>query len=367
MDNPRIIGPIPTPPAQRWKEIRLLYLPRAVFLVGVIVAAWLWTSWVAPATLVAEADYIHAEVRAVQAGVLAGLKVDMLQAVKAGDAIGQIAATNPRILEATLAVIKADVGMLTATLAGATDRQRVTLELERMQLDWMGQRVELASLRGRLLQAEADLARGTPLHATAMITEEAYEQMKITRDALAAQVDEQGKMVAHLEPLVRNLGTPDTQASALSSETALASAIKVQEAKLQLAEAQLTPLPLVAPINGVVALLLRRNGETVIAGEPILRINATRPDRLVGFLRQPLSFEPKAGMTAEIRTRTLPRHFTTAKILQVGPAMEPITPTLVAAMRLPASPVPESGLRVEFTLPAGLPLVPGEHVDVIIR
>ncbi len=367
MNDPRILGPIPTPPAQRWKEFRLLYLPRAMFLVGVVAAAWLWSNWVAPATLVAEADFTHVEVRAPQAGMLVGLKIEVLQTVKAGDVIGQVASANPRVLDATLAVIKADIGMLNASLAGLTDAQRVTIALERMQLDWMNHRVELASLRGRLQQAEADLTRGTPLHAAAMITEEAYEQMKITRDSLTAQVEEQSKLVAYLEPLVKTLATPEAQAAALSPDAALASGIKLQEAKLQLAEAQLNPLPLVAPMSGIIALQLRRTGETVVAGEPVLRISATKPERLVGFLQQPIPFEPKVGMSAEIRTRTLHRHIAATKILQVGPAMEPILPTLIAAMRLPTSPAPESGLRVEFALPQGLTLVPGEHVDVVIH
>ena len=38
MDS-RLLPPIPTPPSQRWREIRLLYLPRAVFILGVIAAA----------------------------------------------------------------------------------------------------------------------------------------------------------------------------------------------------------------------------------------------------------------------------------------------------------------------------------------
>src|SRR5262245_44175224 len=108
MDDPRILGPIPTPPAQKWKEVRLIYLPRTVFILGVLAAAWLWVNWVAPSTLVAEADVEQVDVRSAQAGVVASLKVDMLQPVHRGDVVGQIAPVNPRLLEATLAVIRAD-------------------------------------------------------------------------------------------------------------------------------------------------------------------------------------------------------------------------------------------------------------------
>ena len=364
MDS-RLLTPIPTPPSQRWREVRLLYLPRAVFVLGVIAAAVIWTRGVAPASLVAEAEVVQAEVRCAQSGVIANLNVALFQAVSAGEVVGQVAAANPRILDATLAVIRAEVGMLSATMQGSTDRQRMTIEFERLQIESMDHRIELAGLQVRLQQAEADLARAVPLQRKGMITEENFSQLKTNRDALAAQVGEHSQMVAHLAPILKNYASPDVLAAGLAPETALAAAIKVQEAKLRLAEAQLTPVPLVAPITGVVSLVLRRAGETVAAGEPILRINATRSDRLIGFLRQPLSFEPKPGMPAEIRTRTNARQSALTKIVQVGPAMEAITPSLLAALRLPPNQLPEPGLRIQFALPEGLALRPGEYVDVI--
>ena len=367
MEPPVPLPPIPTPPAQRWREVRLLYLPRTVFVLGIVAAGLLWKHSVVPASLVAEAETVQADVRCGQPGVVAALSVALLQPVRAGEVVGHVAGANPRLLEATLAVIRAEVGMLGATMAGATDRQRMAVEFEKLQLEWMSRRVELAALQGRLQQAEADLARATPLHAAGLVTAEIFERAKNARDSLTAQAAEQSRLVAHLEPLLRGAGSPEAQAAGLSSETALGAAIKVQDAKLKLAEAQLMPVPLIAPIDGVVSLVLRRVGETVTAGETILRISATQPERLTGFLRQPLVFEPKPGMKAEIRTRTAARLSATTTIIQVGPAMEPISPSLLAAMHLPTTPVPEPGLRVQLALPLGLKLRPGEHVDVVIE
>lgn len=365
--DPRLLPPIPTPPAQRWREVRLLYLPRAMFAVGVIVAAVLWTRWVAPATLVAEAEVTMVEVRAGEAGVIASLDVALLQNVTAGQVIGRLGTANPRLLDATLAVIRSEVGMLTATMQGTTDRQRMAIEWERLKLESMNHRIDLAALKVKLQQAESELTRARPLQTAGLISDENYEQLRNARDVLAAQIQEQGKLFAHLDPLLRKYATPDAQSAALAPDTALAAAIKVQEAKLQLAEAQLTPQPLVAPIAGVVSLIVRRAGETVAPGDPILRINATRSDRLVGYLRQPLSFEPKAGMTAEVATRTNAREHAMTKIVEVGPAMETISPSLLSAMHLPPNTVPEPGLRVHFAMPQGLNLRPGEHVDVTVH
>ena len=69
-----------------------------------------------------------------------------------------------------------------------------------------------------------------------------------------------------------------------------------------------------------------------------------------------------------MRTRTLHRQIGTATIVQVGSQWEPITPTLLAAMRLPVTTAAtELGLRVHVTMPPELALRPGEQVDVIVR
>ena len=360
----RPLPPIPTPTAQRWRQVRLVYLPRTVFAIGVIVAAVLWSSWVTPSSLVAEAEIVGVDIRSTQAGALVALKVGMLESVKAGQVIGQVANTNPGLLESTLGVIRAEVAMIAATMQGVTDRQRVALEFERLQLDWMGYRVELAGLQGKLQLAEAELARLEPLHRSGIITPEAFDQVKINRDALARQSKEQAAMITQIEPRIRAFSTPEQQAAGLSSESAVAAAIKVQEAKLKLAEEQLRPEPLVAPIDGVVSLILRRAGETVVPGEVIARINATKPSRITGFLRQPVSAKPAPGAVATVTTRGSPRVSGQAKILQVGSAMEPITPSLVAALHLPPNQPIESALRVVLAVPDGMKLLPGEHVDV---
>jgi multidrug resistance efflux pump len=264
-------------------------------------------------------------------------------------------------------VIRAEVGMMSATMAGATDKQRVAMEFERIQLDWMGHRVERVALQGKLQQAEADLARAEPLHRSKLISEEAFDQLRITCASLTAQLEEETKLIARLETVFRERNASDPQAAGLSGESALAAAIKVQETKLKLAEEQLSPVPLVAPINGVVAHLSRRVGETVMAGDSVLRVTAAKPERLTGYLRQPLPFEPKTGMTAEIRTRGTPAKVAMTTITQVGPALEPVSTTVLAAMHLPPTPAPETALRVEFALPAGLSLRPGEHVDVLVK
>lgn len=361
MDS-RPLPPIPTPPAQRWREVRLLYLPRVLFIAGAVLVAWMWNETAVTSAIVAEAEATGSDLRSTQAGVISSLKVSLYQSVRAGEVVGQVSAVNPRLLDASLAVIRAEVGMLIAA-----DSKRVAVEFERLQLEWIKERVDRAVMLGEIQQIEADIARAEPLHRAGLVTDDSFSQLKIKRDSLQAQARERAKLIDRIDPGARSTTAPDPQRAALSGESALAAAIKVQEAKLKLTEEQLTPQALVAPIDGVVSLVLRRTGEAVAAGEPVLRVTAQKPERLTGFMRQPLAFQPKAGMAAEIRTRSLPAKVAQTSITAVGVAHEVLSPTMIAAMRLPAAPAPETALRVEFALPPGLDLRPGEHVDITVR
>ncbi len=352
------LPPIPTPPAQMWRQLRLQYLPIIVFVLAVFAAAVIWTRWVAPPTLVAEAEAIRTEVRSAQAGQLMGLDVDLLSSVKAGQTIGRVVVTDRRLLDASLAVVRAEIEVLRAS----TD-----LAMEQSRLDWMKRRVDLVGMQGELQQAQAALGRATELRRSNLVTEEEFEQARNARDTMVARIKAETELIGRIELGLKSL--PSGENAAVPNATqSLRASIQQKEAQLQLVEAQYSPMPLMAPIDGVVSLLYRRSGETVTAGEPILQISAVRAERIVGFLRPPLAFVPKAGTAVEVRTRTLRREIAEATIAQVGSQLEPISPSLLAALRLPVTAIStEFGLRIHVTAPRGLTLRPGEQVDVIIK
>jgi multidrug resistance efflux pump len=353
------LSPIPTPASQLWRQLRLQYLPVVIYIAGLVGAYLLWKHWVAPPTLVGEAEAVRTELRAAQGGMLADLNVELLQPVKAGQRIGRVIVNDPKVLEASLAVIRAETEVLRTT----TD-----MNFERLRLDWMSKRVEQVSLQSELQQAEATLARTTALHRIKLVTDEEYDQSRLTRDGISARLKAQSELISRIEPALQptDVGANRTMPSA--AVEGLRAAMKQKDEQLRLIEAQLNPLPLIAPIDGVVTHLFRRSGEVVSGAEPILQISAVRSDRIIGFLRQPLPVEPKPGMEVEVRTRTLQRQMATSTIAQVGLQLEPITPTLLAAMRLPVSTVPtDFGLRIHVTVPAELGIRPGEYVDLILK
>jgi len=284
---------------------------------------------------------------------------------RAGQLIGYVAAGTPQQLAAALEVIRAEIDLMRATLDPVVGQQRAALDLARLQLDWLGKRVDLAALQGQLRQAEINLERTLALHKTQMATDAQLDAARITRESLVGQSKALTDLIAEtepgLKPVFSAVGTATTAGG-------LAAAIRHKEKEIAQLEAQLGPQPVLAPIDGTVTAILRRSGEAVAAAEPIVLLTSPRTDRIVGFIRQPVAVEPKAGMSVEVRTRTFRRQAGVSAIGQVGNQLEPIPATLLAAMRLPVSVTPtEFGLRVVVPTPPGLPVRPGEQVDLIVR
>jgi multidrug resistance efflux pump len=149
----------------------------------------------------------------------------------------------------------------------------------------------------------------------------------------------------------------------LVSNESLHAAIAVQESKLRLTELELSPVPLKAPIDGIVNGILHRPGEAVGAGQTIVTIATLNPVRIVGYLRPPVVVDPKPGMEVRIRTRTLRRQFGTAKIMEVGSQLENVPVPLLGQVKVPNA---ELGLPIDISMPPNLPIRAGELVDITL-
>ncbi len=321
---------IPTPPSQRWREFRIRVIPFLVFA-GVFAALTVtWRDNVAPPVLVGQVEPITAYVTSPKAGTVAQLNLNRLQQVKAADAVGQIITTDPQILASSLAVIQSEIQLLRVNLQPVIDQQRYAMNYDRIRLDWLSQRVDLATARVRLQLAENDLRRTTELFRDNIVSEKVFDQMKSARDKLQTEVEERSKL----------------------------------ESKLRLTEAELSPVTLRAPMDGMVSVINHRSGEAIIAGEAVVTLTALSSNRIIGYLRQPITVEPVVGMPVEVRARSLKRGIARGEILQVGTQLELVDPVL-----LPPSSfrTPILGLPLLIRLPPELKLVPGEIVDLAIK
>jgi multidrug resistance efflux pump len=156
--------------------------------------------------------------------------------------------------------------------------------------------------------------------------------------------------------------TNSTEISRVSNDP-LVAAIAVQESKLRLTEAELSPLVVKAPIDGIVTTIFHRVGEAVTAGQPIVAIATFNPVRIVGYLPVPLAAQPTVGMEVQVRTRGLRRELGKATVTEVGTQLESVPATLLGPIHF-ASIV--QGLPVDISLPPNLKILPGELVDITL-
>jgi multidrug resistance efflux pump len=355
------LPPIPTPVAKRWREFRLQVFPILVFGSALVVITLIWSQNLTAPMMQGEVEAIRAEVASPQAGMLTELKVTRFQKVVQGEPVAVILPTDPRV---PLDLIQAEMGILRARLEPRLSEQQNATAYERLRLEWLLQKVDLAMARVNLTRAESEFKRNEELWNAKLISLDLYETAVRNRERLQIEVEEKAKLIADLDQGLQRLaalGVRETTSPTAEAEMAL---IKSQEEKLKQAQASQGPITLLAPVDGMVCSVDRLPGENVIPGEPIIVIAAFQSQRIVGYLRQPYPIEPEVGMAVEVRTRSLRplKHF--AQILHVGSQLEPVTNSL--AMVRPGQ-LLDMGLPIEISLPPELKTRPGELVDLTLR
>jgi multidrug resistance efflux pump len=355
--------PIPIPWRQRWRHVRQRLVPALLFIGLLLALAQLWKKYASAPTLVGQAEVVPANVSCYKPGMLAQLFVNRFQTVKAGDLVGQVLVTDPKILASSLAVIQAEIEEIRASQTPVAAEQRLAMEYSEVRLHWMAQRAELGVAKADLLVAEADFHRTEELFKEKIVSERAYDLAKAKQSSLRNKVDElvlsvedQGHRVGLLQPT-------NTIAISTVTDDPLRAAITVEESKLRLTEAELNPITLRAAVDGMVDVIYHRVGEAVTAGEPIVGIAPLNAVRIIGYLRPPLLEDPKLGGRVEVRTRGPHRQVGTAQILEVGTQFEPLPPALQIPARLANA---ELGLPLSISVPPSLQIRPGELVDLTL-
>jgi multidrug resistance efflux pump len=356
-------APIPIPPRQQWHDLRRRVVPVVVFCTVIVVIAGLWNSHVAAPTLVGQAETQLAAVSSYKPGVLVGLTVNRFQSVKAGDVIGRVLITDPQVLESSLAVIRSEIELLRVNLAPVAMQQRNAINYVQLRLDWMKERTDLATARINLQLNEVQFHRYEEALKNDAVTVEQRDIARAAYQASQHQVEELTTLVSECERSFNDLQVTNHADLSKISDAPLRAAIAVQESKLRQTEAELNPLTLKAPIDGVVTMIFHWSGEAVIAGESIVSIASSQPKRIVGYLCPPLALEPVVGDRVEIHTRGRHRVSAFAQIQAVGAQFEPLPPVLCGPVQFNLA---QLGLPLDISLPANLNLHPGELVDVTV-
>ena len=370
MDNQERLPRIPSPPGTAFREFRVRFLPAIAFaavLSGTVVT---WQSYVAPSNWVGEVETVRSVVSSTQPGRLAELAVGHLQQVSAGDVLARVLPADAELVDAQVSLTRARMMFLREGVDARVRQQNNRINFTQLKLDWLDQKVEVATQRARLNQLEAEVVRakkaveGVSTGGTAATPFGSVADLQLAEanyGAALAETAEREKLVQEIEATMAQLA-PDEVKLNEDIPQALRSAVAVQEQELRMLEARLAPVSLVATIDGVVSVVHRRGGENVLPGEPIVTISALRGDRVVAFLRQPLNEEPTTNMVVEVRSRSLKRNFGQGRVVAIGSQMEPILPELLPGKTTPN--VLEYGLPVLVSLPPEVAARPGEIVDL---
>jgi multidrug resistance efflux pump len=353
--------PIPIPWSHRWHDVRVHYVPTILFVGVVFFLVLMWKNYAAAPTLTGQAEVVPANISSYKPGMLAQLNVNRFQKVKAGDTVGQVLVTDPKILASSLAVIQAEIEEMRVSQTPVAAEQRLAMEYSEVRLHWMAQRAELGVAKADLLVAQSDFHRTEELFKDKIVSQRAYELAKAKEESLQNKVEELIRSVEDQGQRVELLQPTNTAAIARVSADPLKAAIAVEESKLRLTEAELNPITLRSAVDGMVDVIYHRVGEAITAGEPIVGIAPFDAVRIIGYLRPPLLEEPKLGGRVEVRTRGPGRQVGLAKITEVGTQYEPLPAALQMPVRLANS---ELGLPLSVSVPPSLRIRPGELVDL---
>lgn len=363
------LQPIPTPIHGRFKQWRAQFLPLAAFLGVGFLTIYLWRGQIPSSSLVGQVELITSSVSSTRPGMLSEFRLEKLQAVKKGEALGKVIVSDPKIVEATLATYRAEIEMLKAGGSPLHNQEQFQVEVEKLRLSWLLQRVELAIGKIKLQQAESEFIRVEKMFKDQIAPEGgasrggviSYEVARRDRDALKTEVEEKQKIVDELGARFPSFLTRVENPG--STNSPLVAAIAIQEEKLKQTELELSPVTVFAPDDGVISTILKKNGETVLANEPILSIVNTNSLRIIGFLRAPMNTRPTIGQKVMVQPRSTTRLRMEAIILRVGSHLEVVPP---AFLPFPEK-MTETGLPLVILKPAGLDCLPGEFVDMILK
>lgn len=352
--------PIPTPLSQRWKAFRTEILPLGMLLLSVVTVYILWDMEVTPVGLPGEVYGRQSEVPAPASGWIRGLALEPFAEVRAGDLLAHIEIMPAPRVEAALAVLRAELALMErGGLDPILDQQRNLLNEESLNRDWLQARADLASLRVRARQAELDFRRISQLFQREQVSASDFDQARATFEALSAEEAERARLVETLARAVERVRGPAEEEGGLAS--LMQGTLALQETRLRALEAELLPVPLLAPISGVVTEIFRAEGEFAQAGTPLMILRAQEAEFIVGYLRMPARWEPAIGMPVLV---DLPearrRDAQPAHILRIGSQFEPLGPAFQAPVALRE----ERALPIKISLPPDLSLRPGQIVQI---
>lgn len=351
---------IPVPASRRWREVRVRFFPFLVFVLAAVAVAYLWKDHVDATNMVGRVVGQQAEIRSPRSGSLADMTVSTFDRVSAGDPVGRLVTTDPKIVEAELAVVLAEIELTRLSMDPIAAQQRNLLNYESMQMDLMENQARLGIAEIRKQSAEREYERLKDLLDRGLTSDELFETAETEFRALEEEVRTIRRLVERLEERLDGINLENLMAT-WKEEDPRAAAIEVQRRNIDRIRAEMMPIVLNAPMSGQIAAIHRMSGEYVDEGDTIAIIRSGRPDYILTHLRHPLVTQPEPGMEVLVRKQDRGRSEAIMQIEEVGVQMETIQQMTAL---FPDQPFETIGLPVRIAINHELDLTPGEVVDM---
>jgi len=184
-----------------------------------------------------------------------------------------------------------------------------------------------------------------------------------TRELFAVEVLEKSNAVVEIARRLDELKTLGVPQGGTTNSIFAADLPRLQALRTALAT-NLEPITLFAPISGMITSINRQGGESVVEGEPFITISSPHSDRVVGYLRQPYPVEPIIGQEVLMTTRERRPRRLIGAVTQIGAHVEIITNALAYVKQ---GSLVDAGLPVIVSVPPGMPVRPGEILDLTFR
>ena len=136
-------------------------------------------------------------------------------------------------------------------------------------------------------------------------------------------------------------------------------AVKVQEVRIEQAYLAITKLVLRAPACGKVETILRRPGEFVAMGQPVVSIVDPRSVEVVAYLPEARILHIEEGASVTLRRKADPEEFFPSTVAHLSSSVQQLPARLT-----PGALTPSWGLAVHIPVPETLEVKPGEAIEV---
>lgn len=381
----------------RWGRTPLRFLPMLVWISSVIAVIALFVGRSHQFEVVGIAQGKVWQITAPITAQLKTVSVDLFEPVSRGQTVATL---DDSVFRAQMATFQNEIERLKSELPTTLDE--LTLRQDQLRTDWTETRrrfyTDVEAVRLRILEVRGLIETDRVLMHDAefevkilqeLVDKNAVEPYELQKaqalyDSFVVKIRENEALVAQAQTDLqvaeqRRDEFLKTQPSPLAvgdhQLDLLSKAIAVQEGLIRELSAQCDLLVLKSPSDGIVIQIqgnandvvlrrpgegiIRKPGEVVAEGDPILVIAEASPQEILAFVSERQMNTVQPGMKVKLVRNHAPTQIVESQVTRLGPAVEQVI------QRLWTSPdYPEWGLPVLIKVPPEMKLAPGETLLV---